>query len=165
MLLAGALPLMAATMVVRPQLVQPHQTRASITHLSMEVSDAPAKPAWLVAPKKLTDDGREYAEDAWIEYGGSGLWLENLRSTINSRVLERISASDANSDYHFWDAVLPSNLDGKWEGPPDDPFSTSEEEAALTLCEMQTSKRSLEDGTSPIRKLCKTGDAPGDNSP
>ena len=120
MLLAGALPLMAATMVVRPQLVQPHQTRASITHLSMEVSDAPAKPAWLVAPKKLTDDGREYAEDAWIEYGGSGLWLENLRSTINSRVLERISghliatvAFAAVIAGLFWadrHAMLPSEL-------------------------------------------------------
>ena len=56
-----------------------------------EVTDAPAKPAWLVAPKKLTDDGREFAEDAWESYGGSGLWFENLRSTLNSRVLQRIS--------------------------------------------------------------------------
>ena len=91
--------------------------------------------------------------------------IPNMTAGEKDRVLERISASDANSDYHFWDAVLPSNLDGKWEGPPDDPFSTSEEEAALALCEMQTSKRSLEDGTSPIRKLCKAGDAPGDSGP
>ena len=88
--------------VAPPQLLAPPQLSPSCMHhgaitedrarISMlDLADAAAKPVWLAQPKKLTDDGREFAEDAWVRYGGSDAWLENLKSTLNSKVLERIS--------------------------------------------------------------------------
>ena len=50
-----------------------------------------SRPAWVKGKSKLTDDGFSFAEDGWERYGGSDAWLENLRSILSSRVLERIS--------------------------------------------------------------------------
>ena len=62
-------------------------------------------------------------------------------------VLARIEQSDQATNYTFWRCTEPDFLNGKWDGPPEDPFLESSDD--------DSSKREREDGPSEVRKLPK----------
>lgn len=78
--------------------------------------------------------------------------IPNMRGEEKAETLAKIATSDAQTGYSFWEAVEPGNLGGKWDGPPDDPFSSDDSSPS--------SKRSLQDdGTSEVRKLHRSDGA------
>lgn len=71
-------------------------------------------------------------------------------------VLARIEASDANTDYDFWTYLEPGSQCGRWEGPPNDPYLSSDDSD-----EEPSSKRLKEsDGTGHVGSLCATEATP-----
>ena len=65
-------------------------TRASLPiFMDISTTEAPSKPTFTTKVPK-TDEGFTYDSDAFMRYGGSSAWFNNLQTSFNSRVLERI---------------------------------------------------------------------------
>lgn len=87
--------------------------------------------------------------------------IPNMKTDEKVLTQAKIGTSDENTGYRFWSAVEPASLQGRWDGPPHNPFSTDED-----TDESSSSKRQHDsDGTGEVRKLPKpasteTGDGP-----
>ena len=69
----------------QPHALQHHPVAASRSRLILAVAPAPTRPS-----VPLTDDGYSFDSEAFQRYGGSSAWLNNLLTTFQSRVLERV---------------------------------------------------------------------------
>ena len=77
--------------------------------------------------------------------------IPQMRPGEKAAVTLRIEQSDEETAYDFWSALEPANLNGVWDGPPDDPYlSYSSDE---TQVDSPSSKRPREDGTDDVREL------------
>jgi len=78
--------------------------------------------------------------------------LPRVTTAEKTEVLQRIEQSDAHTRYEFWEYMEPGPQEGRWEGPPSDPFAYSSDEES-------SSKRPCEYGATDVSKLqrCSEG--------
>lgn len=81
--------------------------------------------------------------------------LPRMGKNEKQDVLARIDASDANTNYGFWTYLEPGEQQGRWEGPPSDPFATDSDD---TDDEPNSKRPRNEDGTANEAELQPAGE-------
>ena len=77
--------------------------------------------------------------------------LPRVSKEEKQTVLQHISDSDSNTRYDFWTYLEPGEQQGRWEGPPDDPFAQYSSDETE---DPPSSKRLLDtDGATDVPKL------------